>query len=75
MIEKKKEQKKLGQISENTNELDKFIKNIPKDYVKYFGNNISYFFKYLNLRNINLENFIKNEKNGNKKKYYNIFGK
>ena len=57
-----KEEKKFGHTSEITNEIIKFMKNIPKNYVKYFGNNISYYFKYLTLNNIKFEDFIKNEK-------------
>ena len=59
---KKKEEMKKGKISEMTNEIHNFIKNIPKKYVCYFGNNISYYFKYLSYGNQNFEEFIKNEK-------------
>ena len=57
-----KEIKKLGCVPENTNEIIKFMKNIPKNYVKYFGNNISYYFKYLTMSNIKFGDFIKSEK-------------
>ena len=38
------------------------MKNMPKNYVKYFGSNISYYFKYLTLSKIKFEDFIKSEK-------------
>ena len=59
---KNKELKKNGQISEMTKEIEKFIQKIPKNYVSYFGDNISFYFKYLSLNNVKLEDFIKQEK-------------
>ena len=59
---KNKEEKKIGHISEITKEIENFIKDIPESYVKYFGNNISCYFKYLSLSNTKFEEFVKNEK-------------
>ena len=72
---KQEEDKRIKEgISLNLIEAIKiFMKKIPINYLKYFGNNISYYFKYLSSGIKDLEEFVKNVKIEIKKEILSFF--
>lgn len=64
--QKRIEIEKNGKESELIFNIEKFMKNLPEDYTKYFGDNSYFYFKYVTLKNNHVINdfneFVKNEK-------------
>ena len=63
--QKEKELEKNSEVSELLLIIEKNMQNIPKDYEQYFGENSSFYFKYLSIKetnNLDFKNFVEKEK-------------
>ena len=63
--QKEKELKKNPEVSALLLNIEKSMENIPKDYEQYFGENSSFYFKYISIKETNnsdFKNYVKKEK-------------